>query len=171
MPTSGKLWEGVLPGVLRELYVGRRTGVLTFTRGDERRSVRLRGGHIVSADTTVREDRMGEVLVRRGLLGASDLKRVIGFVLRDKKRLGEVLMEQGLLDAKGLEEALALHVRTVLSAVFSWPEGAYEFTEEPESEPGPGDVTLRASTGDLILEATRSVQDPDVVRYNLGDID
>jgi curved DNA-binding protein CbpA len=27
------------------------------------------------------------------------------------------------------------------------------------------------STGDLILEATRSVQDTDVVRYNLGDID
>jgi tetratricopeptide (TPR) repeat protein len=32
-------------------------------------------------------------------------------------------------------------------------------------------VALRASTGDLILEATRSVKDPDVVRYNLGDID
>jgi curved DNA-binding protein CbpA len=34
-----------------------------------------------------------------------------------------------------------------------------------------GDVALLASTGDLILEATRSVQDPDVVRYNLGDLD
>ena len=30
LQTSGKLWEGVLPGVLRELYVGRKTGVLTL---------------------------------------------------------------------------------------------------------------------------------------------
>jgi len=30
---------------------------------------------------------------------------------------------------------------------------------------------LRLSTGDLILQAARSVQDPDVVRYNLGDLE
>jgi tetratricopeptide (TPR) repeat protein len=160
----------VLPGVLRELYVGRKTGVLSFTRGDERRSVHVRNGHIVSGDTTVREDRMGEVLVMKGLLAPADLKRAMGFALRDKKRLGEVLLELGLLDERGLEQALALHVHAVLSKVFSWPEGSYEFAEEPETG-GAGDVTLRVTTGDLILEATRSVHDPDVVRYNLGDID
>jgi tetratricopeptide (TPR) repeat protein len=167
---SGKLWEGVLPGVLRELYVGRRTGVLTFTRGDELRSVKLSGGHIVSGDTNVREDRMGEVLVRHGLLSAADLKRALGFALRDKKRLGVVLMELGLLDEAGREKALAMHVHAVLSRVFSWPDGSYEFEEGPVSY-GSGEVTLRVSTGDLILEATRSVRDRDVVRYNLGDID
>jgi tetratricopeptide (TPR) repeat protein len=161
----------VLPGVLRELYVGRKTGMLTFTRGDERRSVRIRGGHIVTADTTVREDRMGEVLVRHGVLPAAELKRAVGFALRDNKLLGVVLMELGLLDERGLERALELHVRAVLSSVFSWQEGAYEFVEETESAEKAGDVTLRVSTGDLILEATRSVQDTDVVRYNLGDID
>jgi hypothetical protein len=169
--SSGKLWEGVLPGVLRELYVERRTGLLTFTRQEERRSVRFRRGHIVSADTTVREDRMGDVLVRLGVLSPADLKRAAGFALRDNKRLGLVLMEMGIIDERGLESALERHVHAVLSRVFAWSEGAYEFEEEPEGEAQPDDVTLRTSTGDLILEATRSVQDPDVVRYNLGDID
>lgn len=171
MPVAGKLWEGVLPGVLRELYVGRRTGVLAFSRGDERRNVHLRGGHIVNADTSVREDRMGEVMVRKGLLSAADLKRARGFSLRDNKRLGAVLLELGLIDEPGLERVLQLHVHTVLSAVFSWSDGSYEFTEAPAIEDAPGEVGLHASTGDLILEATRSVKDPDVVRYNLGDID
>ena len=171
MERSGKLWEGVLPGILRELYVERQTGMLTFTRQDERRSVRFRRGHIVSADTTVREDRMGDVLVRLGVLAQADLKRAAGFALRDNKRLGVVLMEMGLIDEGGLERALERHVHAVLSRVFSWSDGAYEFEEEPAGDAQPGDVTLRASTGDLILEATRSVQDPDVVRYNLGDID
>jgi len=157
--------------VLRELYVGRKTGVLTFTRGEERRSVHVRGGHIVTADTTVREDRMGEVLVRHGVLPAAELKRAVGFALRDNKLLGVVLTELGLLDERGLEKALALHVRAVLSRVFAWQEGSYEFVEDTEGGDKASDVTLRVSTGDLILEATRSVQDPDVVRYNLGDID
>jgi tetratricopeptide (TPR) repeat protein len=161
----------VLPGVLRELYVGRKTGLLAFVRGEERRSVRIRGGHIVTADTTVREDRMGEVLVRHGVLPAAELKRAVGFSLRDNKLLGVVLMELGLLDERGLERALEMHVRAVLSGVFSWQEGSYEFVEETEAAEKAGDVTLRVSTGDLILEATRSVQDTDVVRYNLGDID
>jgi tetratricopeptide (TPR) repeat protein len=165
------LWEGVLPGVLRELYVGRKTGVLSFSRKDERRNLHLRGGHIVNADTSVREDRMGEVMVREGLLSPADLKRARGFALRDNRRLGEVLIDLGLLDARGLEEALEMHVHAVLAAVFSWSDGTYEFTEQPGIESELGDVALRASTGDLILEATRSVKDPDVVRYNLGDID
>ena len=58
-PIKGALWQGVLPGVLRQLYVGRRTGSLTLTRGDEQRGVRWRQGHIVSADTNVRAERMG----------------------------------------------------------------------------------------------------------------
>jgi DnaJ-domain-containing protein 1 len=168
---QGPLWEGVLPSVLRKLYVERRTGRLSFQRDVERHSVRFQNGHIVNAETNVREDRMGELLVRQGRLTPPDLKRALGFALRDRKRLGVILMEMGLLDAQGLEEAVAAHVRHVLGKVFSWNEGSYAFTEETTEAAQEGDVTLRLSTGDLILQAARSVQDPDVVRYNLGDLD
>jgi hypothetical protein len=168
---KGPLWEGVLPGVLRDLYIGRRTGRLDLTRGSERRTLRFVGGHIVNADANAREDRMGEVLVRHGLLGSGDLRRAAGFVLRDGKRMGVVLQELGLLDQAGLEAAVELHTREVLAKVFSWNDGEYEFEESEEGDPEEGDVTLRVSTGELILEAARSVQDPDVVRYNLGNLD
>jgi hypothetical protein len=168
---QGALWEGVLPGVLRGLYVGRRTGVLSFVRGDERCGVRFRLGNILSADTTVPENRLGETLVRQGRLTPGDLKRAVGFALRDGKRLGAVLMDLGLVDAPGLEEAVTTQAHQVLRHVFSWSEGSYEFHEESADQVLDGDVTLRLSTGELILQAARSVRDPDVVRYNLGDID
>jgi tetratricopeptide (TPR) repeat protein len=44
---DGALAEGVIPGVLREAYVGRRSGVLHFTRGEERRSIRFLCGNVV----------------------------------------------------------------------------------------------------------------------------
>jgi hypothetical protein len=167
----GALWEGVLPGVLRTLYVGRRTGVLSFVRGDERCGVRFRLGNILGAETSVRESRLGEMLVRQGRLSPADLKRAVGFTIRDHRRLGAVLVDLGLLDASGLEEAVTAHAHAVLKHIFSWSEGAYEFVEELPDQVLEGDITLRLSTGELILQAARSVRDPDVVRYNLGDLD
>jgi hypothetical protein len=168
---KGRLTEGLLPALLRELYVGRETGLLSFTRLEERRGVRLRHGHLSGADTNVREERLGEVLVQHGKLSAADLKRATGFVLRDKKKLGVVLQELGILDQAGLEDAMALHVREILSKVFDWKDGDYAFEPEEDIPPDPTDIVLKLSTAELILEAARSVEDPDVIRYCIGNLD
>jgi tetratricopeptide (TPR) repeat protein len=168
--TSGEIAEGVLPQLLRGIYVGRRSGTLHLVRGEEEQSLRFRGGHIVNATTNVVEDRLGEMLVRRGLLSEADLARATEVVVREKRRLGEVLAELGLLDPGGLEDAIALHVHEMLARLFTWQDGLYVFKDEAE-EPSAGEVTLKLSTGELILEAVRAVRDPDVVRYALGDID
>jgi tetratricopeptide (TPR) repeat protein len=171
MVMEGNLQEGVLPGLLRDIYVARRTGLLHFSQGNERRSVRFRRGHIIHGDTNVKEEWMGEVLVRQGLLSRDDLKRATGFVLRDGKRLGAVLIEMGALDQGRLEDAVAVHVRELLLKVFSWTEGTYSFEESEPGEEVETDLTLKLSTGEMILEAVRRVEDPDLVRYALGDID
>ncbi len=167
---NGDLAEGVVPDLLREIYVGRRNGTLTLVRGDERQSLRFRRGHIVNAHTNVLEERLGEMLVRRGLLSEADLVRATEIVVREGRRLGEVLAELELIDANGLEDAVALHVHEMLAKVFLWHEGSFTFEEEPEAEGGQ-ELTLKLSTGELILEAVRAVHDPDVVRYALGDMD
>lgn len=167
---KGPLAEGLLPQVLRDLYVGRKTGFLHFTREEERRSVYFRKGDIVHAETNVKDERLGETLVAQGLLSSADLKRATGFVLRDKKRLGEVLVELGILDRDKLEDVLAIQVREILLKVLGWAEGQYEFEEK--EEPGlPANFALKLSTGEMILEAARRIDDPDIIRYALGDID
>jgi curved DNA-binding protein CbpA len=166
---KGTLSEGVLPAVLRELYVGRKTGTLHCETGGERRSVRLHRGTIINAEASVAEDHLGEMLVRRGLLTADDLLRATEIVVREKRKLGQVFIDLGLLDRDGLEDAIALQAREILTKVFTWNEGTYEFVERPEG-PIDGELTLKLSTGELILEAVRAIQDPDVIRYALGDI-
>ena len=166
---KGTLSEGVLPSVMRELYVGRKTGTLHCENEGERRSVRLHRGTIINADTNVLDDHLGELLVRRGLLPSQELERATRVVLAEKKRLGKVLLELGLLDSGGLEDAIALHIREILTKVFTWNEGTYEFEERPEG-PVDEELTLKVSTGELILEAVRAIQDPDVIRYALGDV-
>jgi curved DNA-binding protein CbpA len=165
---TGELAEGVVPELLRELYVGRRTGALNLQKGDERQSLRVRRGHIVNAHTTVKEERLGETLVRRGLLTEDDFARATEVALQSNKRLGQAFLELGIMDQSGLEDAVALHIHTQLAKVFTWKEGSFTFEEEEDS---PGELTLKLSTADLILEAVRAISDPDVVRYLLGDMD
>ncbi|HEY7515711.1 MAG TPA: DUF4388 domain-containing protein [Vicinamibacteria bacterium] len=168
---NGTVSEGVIAAILREIYVGRGSGILHFTQGEERRSVRFHKGNIVHGDTNVKEERLGEILVKQGLLSSADLKRATGFVLRDKKRLGQVLQELQILDKDKLEDALALHAREILLRVFTWTEGEYVFEEDPPETGIPHDTTLKLSTGEMILEAARRVEDPDVLRYALGNLD
>jgi tetratricopeptide (TPR) repeat protein len=168
---KGTLGEGILPGLLRDLYVGRRTGYLLFARQNENRSVYFRRGHILNARTDVKEDWLGEVLVRHGYLSAVDLERATTLVQMERIRLGQALYDLGLFDKETLEDALALHVREVLFKVFSWGDGSYMFEERDEMAALDEEITLKLSTGEIILEAVRRVQDPDVVRYALGDID
>jgi TolA-binding protein len=168
---TGDLAEGVVPGLLRELYVGRQNGTLFFTRREEEQAIRLQRGHIVNARTNVTRDRLGEILVRHGRLSEEDLERATKVVLEEKKRLGEVLLGMGLIDERGLEDAVALRVHELLTKVFTWNDGHYRFEVEPEEVVGPGELTLKLSTGELILEAVRAIRDPDVVRYLLGDMD
>ena len=92
-------------------------------------------------------------------------------MVREKKRLGQALLELKAFDTDGLESAIARHVHEVLTRVFGWADGAWEFVAEPEGEISTDEITLKLSTGDVILEAVHGIQDPDVIRYALGDID
>jgi tetratricopeptide (TPR) repeat protein len=166
---KGGLAEGVVPGLLRDLYVGRKSGILHFKRGKEEQSVRVRRGHIVNARTNITGERLGEILVRHGRLSEEDLTRATETVVREKKRLGEVLVELGLIDETGLEDAVALRVHEMLTKIVTWNDGTFRFEEEEEEEESSGELTLKLSTGELILEAVRAILDPDVVRYLLGN--
>jgi tetratricopeptide (TPR) repeat protein len=166
---QGALSDGALPPLLRELYVGRKTGYLYFSRPGHNCSVLFRGGHIVHASTDLSEDWLGEVLVLHGFITREQFQQAAAHAERDKKRLGQVLRDQGTLPAERVEEGMALQVRQILYRVFSWTDGSYRF--EPLVSIQTKEAALKLSTGDMILEAVHRVRDPEVIRRGIGDAD
>jgi tetratricopeptide (TPR) repeat protein len=166
---QGALAEGALPSLLRDLYVGRKTGYLYFSRPGHNCSVLFRGGHIVHASTDFAEDWLGEVLVRREFVTREQFQQAAAEAESQKKRLGQVLTERGVLTVDRLEEGMALQVRQILYRVLSWTDGTYRF--EPLVSIQTKEATLKVSTGDMILEAVHRVRDPEVVRRGMGDLD
>jgi hypothetical protein len=169
-PSEGPIEQGVLPRLLRDLYVQRCTGLLHFTRDKDRGSVCFIKGHIAWGQSSIEECRLGPVLLRHDLVSPEAIDQAYEMVGRGK-RLGDVLLETSSIDRETLDQALALQVRETLLVVFSWHDGDWRFEEhDPEHFKG-YDQSLRVSTGDLIMDAVWCVADPDVVRYALGELD
>ncbi len=154
--------------LLREIYVGGKSGHLHLTSGHERRLLRILKGRIVDGSSDVQGERLGDVMVRYGLLSQADLERAVAVVLRERRKLGQVLSELDLLDRPRLEDALGLHVREVLFVMLDRAGASFLFEEMSESLIE-AMLACRLSTGELILEATRRVQDPALVRRAIGE--
>jgi hypothetical protein len=111
---QGLLSAGALPGVLREIYVGRSSGLLHFARRAERYGVRFLNGHIVHAESNLPKAHLGEIMVGQGLLSLAHVQRAQQVVADTGRRMGEVLVEMGVLNWDRLGDALALQVRELL---------------------------------------------------------
>lgn len=162
----------LLPEFLREVYVGRRTGLLHVTRGEASGvSFRSVAGEIVSGSSSAERGRLGESMVRRGLLSRGDLDRALAIVTRRGRRLAPVLRELDLVDTPTLEQALAFHIREMLLTALLWDEAALLFEDQELPEPPAEDLTLRCATAELILDLVRRIPDPEAVRQGLGNLD
>jgi hypothetical protein len=162
-----------LLGLVRTAYVGRRSGHIHITQGQERRGLSIREGHIVHARSDVAGEHLGDVLVLHGLVSQADLERAVAEVLAERRPLGAVLARLSLIDEARLEEAVGWHVRQIFFAALDRPGGTAAF-EELEGDPADrlqGEPVSRISTGQILLEAARRLKDSATVREALGDVD
>jgi hypothetical protein len=159
--------------LLRQAYVERRSGELRLDRGDERRGLAVRDGHVVYGVSDTAGERLGDVLVRHGDLPQDALDRADAAARSEGRRLGVVLVETGIIGSDQLEEAVATHVRAILYSALEEPGGSPSFVPmEAAAEDSAGWLPVsRLSTGQLLLDAARRLEDPAVVREALGDVD
>lgn len=164
---KGLIAEGALPELLRDVYVGRRSGRLHLSRGRERYSVMFVKGDIVHCESSVAQAHLGEIMLRLGMLDRAVLTRARASVAASGRRMGEVLMTMGAIDPGHLEDALAAQVKEHLRRVFTWVDGRCAFQEQ---EPPADTITLKLSTGEMILDAVRLARDAEAIRSGLGDL-
>lgn len=154
--------------LLREIHVGGRSGQLHITAADRRRSLRVLRGQILHGTSDAPGEHLGDILVQRGRLGQAELERALAVVLGKRRRLGAVLVEEGLLGKAGLEEAIGLHSQTIVFNALGSAEASFAFEDLCE-DALETDLVCPLSTGQVILDATRRLVDPELVRRVLGD--
>jgi len=153
MKPQGSLAENDFPRLVQALHERRWTGVLRLTQAGVTKSVVVQDGRMVFASSSARDDRLGELMLRRGRL---TLKQFVagGNAVVPGKRLGTVLVEQGALSPKDLVKSVVEHTQEIVYSAFLWTEGQYKLEEGGESKEA---IKLNISTPDLILEGIRRI--------------
>ncbi|MBX7223110.1 MAG: DUF4388 domain-containing protein [Blastocatellia bacterium] len=164
---NGELTDDCLPDVLRRIYTQRVSGILNLKRGAERRSVFFENGSIVFASSNSKEDRLGESMVRYGVLTSEDFHRASA-AAQPGKRFGRVLVELGMCDDRDLEMNVEFQILDIIYSLFEWETGSYEFI--PQEACVPDDLRLDLSTASMILEGVRRIQDFSIIERGLGDV-
>jgi hypothetical protein len=165
---QGSLSEVSVPQIFHSLSVSRTTGIFGWSFGSIAKKVFIQNGRIVFAYSNRREERLGEVLFRRGMIRAADFIEA-SKKISEKKRLGQILIEMGALAKEQIKAGIIEQVREIIFSLFNESQGDYSFQEQ-ESLPKEV-ITLDINTPELILGGVQRISDWDLILQTLSGID
>ncbi len=156
------------PAIVRPLVRHRKTGVLRMSQLDSAKTVYIDEGRLIFATSNDPDDRLGEILLRKGTIDYRTLEESAR-ALRAGKRQGTILVENGAIRARDLIEGVADQVRGIICSLVAWESGEFEFAEG--TLPSREVIVLRISTADLLMEGIRRVERWSRIRTAVGDLD
>ena len=129
MSISGSLVDASVPEIIQFVYLGRSTGMLDLTRGNEVARLGFHRGDIINA-WFQGLPRLGDVLVQRGLLARETVEEIVCSQAEEAHwlNLGEMLVERQLLSIDSLHEILTDLTRKTVFALIGWNSGTFDFT-------------------------------------------
>jgi serine/threonine-protein kinase len=154
-PPEGGLGPGRVLDLLCGIARDRRTGALLLQQGEYFKEAWFHDGNPVFVASNVLEDRFGEFLVRRSMLGRDQLDRVLGVLDHFNGRMGQALVSLGLIEPVDAVRLLAAQVSAKLITGCTWNEGTYEF-REGERNPWPA-LALELSTFAIVAKSLASL--------------
>lgn len=164
---NGRL-EGIsVPDLLWSLCHRRATGVLQVAARGVTKKLYIDGGRIVFAASSDPNDRLGEMLLRDGIVTLDQLEKAIA-QLSSGKRLGAILVESGHLSPDNLVRGVLSQVKGIVLGVFSWEDGEYAFLEGPL--PTEEVVTLGMKTAEILLQGIRQIRSFTRIRKSVGSL-
>jgi hypothetical protein len=178
MPASKPIpFEGVLncwndehdlPDLLLAVSRAGKTGRLQFSNAEADKTLYIKDGKIVFAESSSDDDGLGQHLLRVGQLSLEDYLRVSRMV-EPGKRLGALLVAEGVLEPKELVPAVVGQVRDVILGLFRRTETWYGFREEALSRKE--SITLDIPVARLILDGVQQVESWRRVSKGVGELD
>lgn len=141
-----------LADVLHLLHSSGKSGFLYFEDGEHEKSVFLHRGEVVFAASNQTFDRLGNCLLRAGLI-TSEQFEVARTAYQPPEHYGKVLVERGFLTPGELWNGVKLQIEEIVRSLFSYDAGCVLFWE---GEVRPNNVVrLSLPTRRLVEEGLR----------------
>ncbi len=170
MALRGTLGDFSLADILQLIGLQRKTGVLMLRHGDEEITVGFETGRVVSADSNLRpaEQRIGQLLIRRGVLSTQRLEEALRVQKETLQRLGYVLHDRKWVDRETLRRQLSLQITETVYGLFRWRGGEYDFQPRERVE-WDRDFIDPIPAEHLLMEGARMVDEWPIVERLIPD--
>lgn len=170
MAIKGSLKEASLPDVLQLLAMGKKTGCLSVSDRNNFGYIFFEQGNITYASIVNRRDRLGDILVKSGLVTPEQLQAAIEVQgHRRDKRLGELLVEMGAISRPSLEQYMRVQIEEAVYYLFTWSSGTFSF--ESDVRPEAQDFLVKISPESLLLEGARRVDEWSLIEKKIPSFD
>lgn len=124
---SGFLSDSLVPELLVSLLDEKATGQLVLERGRISKLVYFKTGQPIYIESNVRDEMLGQFLLRQGKITAADFEESLEEMEKRKLRHGEILVQMGKIDGPTMALALVEHQEEKLANTFPWFDGTYHF--------------------------------------------
>jgi tetratricopeptide (TPR) repeat protein len=170
MAIKGNLSEASLPDVLQLLALGQKTGCLSVSDRANFGYIYFDRGSITYASIVNRRDRLGDLLVKNGLIDPEQLTAAVEVqTTRSGTRLGEILIERGAISRQQLEKYIRLQIEEAVYFLFTWTQGAFSF--EADQQPEEGAMRVSINPESLLLEGARRVDEWSLIEKKIPSLD
>ena len=170
MALKGSLKEASVPELVQLLAMGQKSGCLSVTHRQSFGYIYLDKGRICYASIVNRRDRLGDILVKSGLLSQAQLDDAIAHqdALR-AKRLGEILVEMGYITREQLHRQIRVQIEEAVYFLFTWSQGTFAF--EADVRPDEQDFLVSINPESLLLEGARRVDEWSLIEKKIPSFD
>ena len=126
---AGRLESISAPDVISLVHSMGRDGALTLVFDDQAtKTLFFKKGDIVFGQSSMKDDRLGECLVRAGIISRDQLETA-SMLIGTSVKLGKALVDSQMLSPHELWEGLKYQVEEILLSVFQYSVGEFAFTD------------------------------------------
>lgn len=169
MTFKGDLETINLPDVLQLLSSARKSGALSIRRSLEEKRLYFREGLLVYASSTDEREKLGSVLVRENYIDAAAVENVKVMQEKSGRPFGLCLLEQGKIPHDKLIAGLKTQARMIITNLFQWWGGHFEFIEGDQA--WPDEVSVGFDIQGIIIDAAAAVDEWNRIKGMVPDLD
>src|SRR5690606_13444488 len=170
MAIKGSLKEASLADVCQLLALGLKAGWLSVADGSRFGQIYFDKGRITYARIVNRRDRLGDILVREGVLAQRQLEQVLEHQAREPdRRVGELLVSFNFITKSELKHYIRMQIEEAIYHLFTWSRGNFFF--EPDAIPDEADLVVTINPESLLLEAARRVDEWSMIEKKIPSLD
>ena len=167
MSLTGNLETFYLSTILQLLHNDQKTGVLRVINNDEEIKVYIQEGAIIHATRSQEKNRLGDLLVKHGIITDKQMKECLKHSQEKKLPLGKIVVEKGYATAQSLKQIIFKQAENAIYDLFLWKNGKFEYQDTSFNTQGL--VIKKINIMSLILEAARRIDEISILKKQIPD--